>query len=301
MATVSDCIAEAQSYLLTGFREDKTTLSAPYTAGGTTLSFPALGAINQNTRLSIDNEIFYVLSVSAASNPPTATVIGGQDGSTAANHTQGAIVTVNPKFSTWDCFRAFNREVGRLSASEQGLFQIQTIEVTFNAATYGYDLTGITNLIDVYDVRYKLPGPYKTWPRVRSWDLVQNSDTTDFPSGNTIRLNEAPYPGFPIRVWCRCGFNQATALTTDLQTTVGLPATANDIPALGIAVRLQAGREIKRNFLEVMGEPRRYEEVPPGANLGASRELKLLYEERVREEAARLAAAYPKLQKMRVG
>lgn len=297
MATVADCIAEAQGYVLAGFREDRNLLAADVAPGTTTLSFQyPLGSIAANTRLAVDNEIFYVLAVDNG-NPVTATVIGAQDGSTAAAHANGAVVMVNPKFSTWDCFRQFNREIADLSSPSNGLYQIQTLEATFNPTIYGYDLP-VSNLIDVWDIRYQVPGPYKTWPRLRRWQLVQNSDTTDFPSGNMIRVDEPAFPGRPIRVWAMCGFNPAAALTDDLQSTVGLPSTANDIPALGVAIRLQAGREIKRNFVEVMGEPRRAEEVPPGANLGAARELLRIYQERISAESTRLDATYPRYQRL---
>lgn len=297
MATVQDAIAEAQSYLLTGFREEKNQLQTSVPSGATTLSFTyPLGSIAQGTRLAVDTEIFYVMAT-AAGNPVTATVLPGMDGSTTAAHNANAIVTVNPKFSDWDCFRAFNREIADLSSPGNGLYQIKTIEATYNPAVFGYDLN-VSNLIDVWDIRFQVPGPYKTWPRIRRWQLVQNSDTTDFPSGNMIRLDEAAFPGRPIRVWAMCGFTPAVATTDDLQAAVGLPATANDIPALGTAIRLQSGREVKRNFTEVMGEPRRAEEVPPGANLGASRELLRIYQERIQAESIRLDATYPRYQRL---
>jgi len=58
-------------------------------------------------------------------------------------------------------------------------------------------------------------------------------------------------------------------------------------------LRLMAGREIKRNFLESQGDTRRAEEVPPRAIMDSVANIQRLRRERVIAEAGRLKAQYP--------
>ena len=57
--------------------------------------------------------------------------------------------------------------------------------------------------------------------------------------------------------------------------------------------RLVAPREIKRNFTEAQGEPRRAAEVPPGAVASSMRTVAALRQQRITTEASRLLQADP--------
>jgi hypothetical protein len=116
--------------------------------------------------------------------------------------------------------------------------------------------------------------------------------TTDFASGGALVIYEGGYPGQAIRVRYRAPFGSLTALDDDVLADTGLPATAHDLPPLGAAVRLVAGREVKRNFTEAQGEPRRAEEVPPTATLQSSRELLRIRQQRIVAEQSRLLHQY---------
>jgi hypothetical protein len=116
---------------------------------------------------------------------------------------------------------------------------------------------------------------------------------TAFASGNMLQLYEPAAPGRAIRVKYRAPFGQLVNLTDNVGTVTGLPDSAMDIPPMGAAMRLVAPREIKRNFTESQGEPRRSEEVPPGAVAGSWRGLAGMRAQRILSEAMRLAAMYP--------
>ncbi len=62
---------------------------------------------------------------------------------------------------------------------------------------------------------------------------------------------------------------------------------------LGAAVRLASTTPLLRNDLTFQPDPRRAQEVPPGATLAAPSNLRRLYEQRVDAERGRLEARYP--------
>lgn len=295
MSTAQTWIDRTRSRLLNGHVTDRNQLTANYTAGDTTLSFKyPLGAITKGARLSVGLNIFYVWDV--GSNGTSATVSGGQEGSTDANAASGATVLVRPRFTDFEILTTLNEELAALSSPFNGLCQVKTFDLTYNTSIDGYDLTGISDLQAVYEVRYQEPGPYKDWPRIPShhWRLDRSAFLSDFPSGNAIKIMQAGWPGYDIRVLYKAPYTTLTDSTTNLSTT-GLHAQAWDIPPLGAAIRLMEGREIKRNFTESQPDTRRATEVPPGAVANSVRPLMIAYQGRIAQESARLEALYPSL------
>jgi len=293
MSTGQAWIDRGRRYLLSGQREERNTLASSYTAGGTTLTLSsALGGITAGSRLSVGLNVFYVTAVNAAGL--TATVLGGQDGSTDANASSGAVVRVNPRWTDFDILEELNSDLADLSGPDNGLFQMKTVDLTFSSSFIGYNLTSVTDLIDIYDVRYKNTGSAKDWPRIPKdgYRLQRNADTSIFASGLALQLFDPAASGQTVRVSYRSGFTALANAATALSTT-GLPSTAYDLPPLGAAIRLMAGREVKRNQTEAQGDTRRAAEVPPGAVGNSPRGLMALRERRIQAEAARLTAAYP--------
>lgn len=295
MTTVASLLAECRNdYLMTGAREARNTLSVAVTdTTSTTYAFSLdMAGIARGTRISVDLEDSYVYGVSSSA----AIVSRGDFGSTAATHSTGAVVTVNPRFSDAQILRAFNHELQRLSAPALGVYQMKSVDVTFNAAISGYDLTSVTNVLDIYKLAYKDTGSARDWPVIprAGWQYLPNLSTSEFASGKAIFIREGGWPGNPIRVWYKAPFTASLAATTDdVLSVTGLHTEAHDILALGAAIRLSAGREVRRNFDESQGDTRRASEVPAGANLGANRGLQQQFQLRVREEASRLQLMYP--------
>lgn len=292
MTTALDWCLEAESHILSNWRESRNVLAAAVlvgTASPITLEFDFdLGAIAPGTMLSIDLERFRVWSVDAGAK--TAVCERAQDGTVAAAHADRALVYVNPVVDHFAALRAINAELADLSAPENGLYRTRTVDLTYNAAVVGYDLTGVTAATapigDPLRVAYKIPGSSKYTPRNYRYRLDSNANTTDFPSGYALFVNEGS-PGLAVRVVYRSPFTAMTALADDV-TTTGVPTPAYDIPPLGAAIRLILDREVKRTFTEAQGDTRRAEEVPAGATQASARGLMLLRQRRIAAEASRL-------------
>jgi hypothetical protein len=292
VTTASDLIEETKAHLGSGSRIELNYLNGSIDAATQVVTVQlAAGGIQRGAVLAVDLELMNVFSMTGQ----IAFVKRAYLGSTAATHADDAIVEVNPWFSSFAILRAINAELASYSSPTHGLFRLRTVDITYSASRAAYDLTSVTDLIDVYDVRYAEPGSEKLWPRIRRWNLARNQSTTDFASGYALTLYEGAAPGRTIRVQYKAPFVALAALADNVQTVSFLPATANDIPPLGAAARLVAPREVRRADYGSQPEPRRAEDVPPGTARNAAAGLLALRNQRLMEESDRLRSAYPHL------
>lgn len=293
MTTVQQMVDRTRSYLQNGYTAERNQLNANYTAGSGTLTFKyPLGGITKGARLSVGLNTFYVWDVSPSTL--TATVTAGEAGSTDVNVNSGTTVHVRPVFTDSELFTALNEEVLALSSPQNGLFQVKTIDLTYNNSIDGYDISA-TDIQSVYEVRYQEPGTYKDWPRLHAheWVLMRKAFVADFPSGTALRVTRGGWAGYDVRATYVAPYSSFVNLADDVTAVCGISAQATDLPPIGAAVRMMSGREIKRNFTESQPDTRRTEEVPPGAIANSSRGLMMLRQQRISEEAARLRAQYP--------
>lgn len=291
MATGSDLIEKTRRHLFSGNREELNSLSADITVGAVSLAttYP-LGGIAAGAVLEIGTELLYVWAVNTTA--VTATVKRAHLGSTAAAHTAGDVIKVNPKFPDFSIFDALNDEILDLSSPQNGLYQMAAISITYNPTYRGYDLAGVTDLLDVYEVRYESTGPERYWPLIDAWEVSRSMATAEFASGTVLLLSQGADSGMALRVRYKAPFTTLASASTNL-TTTGLATTMYDIPPLGAAARLVAPREVKGGFSEHQGEPRRATEVPPGTNLRSAQALLGLRDRRISAERARLHQLYP--------
>lgn len=294
MATALDLVEHTRALLDSGDREQMNRLTTTINSAAISLAIDFdPDSIAAGTVLAIDLELIYVWSSSGL----TINIQRGYLGTTPAPHTAGAIIYVNPAFSAFTILRALNAELTLYSAPQWGLYQMKTIDITYSSATIGYDLASVTDLIDVYELRWKgYTGA--EWPLIRRWSVARDMPTSDFSSGLSLQLDEGAGPGRTIRVRYKAPFGTLTALTDDVQTVTGLPETANDIPPYGAAARLVVAREVKRSLTDAQPESRAAQEVPPGTSRGAAGALFAIRDPRLREESARLQQRYPYLSKV---
>ena len=291
--TAQTWIDETRDLLLTDYVEEQATLGAALDASETVVSFALPSAtvpgVVAGATIEVGTELMYVFSVTSGA----ATVRRGYKGSEASSHAIGSLVTVNPKFPAYQILDALNHELRDLSSPQHGLFQIKTVEVTFNAAQDGYDLAGVTDdILSIYQVTYSDPGSEASEPSITEFSLRRDRNTSSFPSGYGLILHSDAWPGETVRVLYKTGFSTLTDSTTALSTT-GLHTEGYDLPALGAALRLMSSRPIRREFLDEQGSSRMAEEVPAGAVSASMRDLRGLRLERINAEATRLNGQYP--------
>lgn len=291
MTTLAQWIEDVRGHIDGDRSGEANVLASPYTAASGTLTFTyALGNIGEGAILSIGTNTLRVLSVNALTK--TATVVAGWNGSDDANASTGAMVRVNPRFTDHRIVRSINDTLASLTAPPNNLYQVPVpLAIAYTGTVEAYDLTGVTGLVKVLEVRREMSGVSMARTRQSlTWELDRNAVVADFPSGYSIRIRGAE-PTYRVWVEYAKEFTPITTLATNVSTT-GIRSTAEDIPPMGAAIRLVAPREIARNHPGSQGDSRRAEEVPPGATANSYRGLTQFYLARVREEAARLSSQY---------
>lgn len=283
--TVSSLIETTRRHLYGMQQGSFNFLTSTIDDNDTTFTFdlPA-GGIVAGSIVGIDDEILFVKSVTGQ----VATVARGWDGTTAASHTAAAIIEVSPRFPRFAIKQALKDEIASWPRS---LYKQSTIEIAGNTTSRAYNLTSLGSFHDVLDV-WRDPYSGSTAPvPIVGWRLQRDAETDDYASGKALILPAELAEAVALRVTYSAPFTVSTfADATDVEATCGLAFSMTDIPPYGAAWRLLAPREIKRTFTESQPEPRTSEEVPAGAALRTAAGMKALRDQRIVEEADRLAA-----------
>ena len=289
MTTAATVIDRTLRQLLSGTVESRNKLATSIDASATSVVVSYnLDGLRAGQVCEIDSEIMYIWETDPVAK--TLTVQRGFNGTTAAAHTSGAIITVSPRFPRAQILEAINDELADLSSPLHGLFQVKTMNLDYNGSDTMVNLTGVTSIIDLLNVsvRYMVDD----YPVARKVRLVRDMPTDDFASGFALRFDQGVFPG-RLRIVYKAAYTSASTEATDINSTCGVQESVTDIVALGAQIRLMSPREIKRNFTESQGDTRRSDEVQAGAVSGSIASLIRLRRDRIQSEAARLMRAYP--------
>ena len=289
MTTAATILNRASRQLLSGTVEERNKLASTINDSATSvvLSYD-LGGFRAGSVFELESELLYVWEANTATK--TLTVERGYAGTTAASHTAGVLATLNPRFPRQQMLDALNAELDDYSSTANGLFKVTSTTLTYNGSDRQINLAGATNVLELIDVRLRYTAD--DYPVIRGVRLQRDLPTSDFASGIAIVFDESVMAG-SLRVRYKSPFTRATSESSDLTSFCGLPATCDDLVELGLIIRMMAGREVKRSFIESQGDTRRPDEVPPGSSRDSTANLLRLRRERITAEAGRLKAQYP--------
>lgn len=294
MTTFAELIAEARNHLMSEQPENLNVLDVGVSANAVSLQLRnELRQIDVGARLAIGLEVYQVIATPSSTVPGSSVqVIPAIGGSTSTSHSAGDLVYVNPQFSDFRIGRQVNHCLQSLHSHH--LFRIRNVFLDYIPATSGYNLNAF-DLIDIWRVSYDVPGPARDWPMLLPGDyhLDQSADTGDFANGKQLVIHQGGYPGHQVKVSYRAMFSPLANLADDVEVVSGLHAGGHDIPPLGAAIRCLYGREVKRSFLTRQPEPRRQEEVPPGAANQSITPLARAYYEAIDRELSFLRRKFP--------
>lgn len=289
MSTVGTVIDRTVRQLLSGTIEERNKLASSLTASATTVTASYdLKALQSGSVFQIDSELFYIWDVNPGAK--SMTVERGWNGTVAATHTAGAIITVDPKFPRAQVLEAINAELDDLSSPMNGLFQIKTMDENYNGSWSMLNLPTTDKIIDLVSVSARhIATDYVTTRKVR---LIRDLPNDDFNSGYALKFDESVRPG-RVHIVYKSPFNNVTTDNQNIQNIAGLPSSCEDILMMGAQIRLVSPREVKRNFTESQGDTRRAEEVGAGAIAGSINNIIRMRRDRITAEAAKLARQYP--------
>jgi hypothetical protein len=300
-STYNDIIERTYRRLMSNTRESICTLDAGILYGDTTFTVDGLGAVGCHAGglVAIGTEVLLIedAQINVPSKQAVLTVQRGYQGSTPTEYAAGQVAYVDPRFTRWDIAIAINDALGYLSSPTYGLFQVVTNTITYNPVVRGYDLGAWPqNLLRTVGVVFDVPDASHYFPRLRGARIQRGIVSSKIPSGNGLFLTtDGAWPGLNMSISIACPFTPLINLNDDVEVVSGLDSGAIDILPLCAAIDLGIVQEIKRGELGSQTDPQKLQNVPPAATTNAIMALKILRDERVAQEAGRLALRWPEI------
>jgi len=286
---VDEVKANLQGYAL---RQDRITYVANAAGLTTTSTAITVGSSNNLAKgtIEIDDELIWIDSFTTANN--VLNVIPGfgrgYQGTTAAPHAQYAQVTLSPTFPRNNIKKAINDTINSFYPK---LWIASSYTFTFNASQTTYALPD--DVEDVLFISWQTTGSSQEWLPVNRWRLDTMANTATFNTNNTLNIYENVQPGRTIQVYYTSTPNTLDANTDDFADVTGLPESCKDVVTLGAAYKLLSYLDAGRINLSSAEADLNDSKIPSSAGVAASRYIFALYQQRLNEEALKLADKYP--------
>jgi hypothetical protein len=286
---VDEVRANLQGYSL---RQDRITYVANPNGLTTTSTEIAVGSASNLAKgvIEIDDELIWIDSFDKANN--ILNVIPGFgrgfQGTTASPHAQYAQVTLAPTFPRNNIKKAINDTINSFYPK---LWIAASYTFTFNASQTTYPLPD--DCEDVLFISWQTTGSSQEWLPVNRWRLDGMANAATFNTQNTINIYENVQPGRTIQVWYTATPNTLDANTDDFADVTGLPDSCKDVVVLGAAYKLLSYVDAGRINLSSAEADLNDSKIPSSAGVAASRYIFALFQQRLNEEALKLADKYP--------
>lgn len=268
-------------------RAEIVALGATCTSGATSLTLATLtNAVVVGAELEIGSELVRVTAVNTSTN--AITVIRGWADSTAAAHTAGDVVRINPRFSLQDIYEMMVTEL----ASWDNLYRLLDDTFTVDTGAVNYELpVAWANMRHLITVRQKAgSSSYLSWPRI-STELIHGTPTGFDGASTSGKLLRFRTPLLTGDIYVRGALPFATfTLDDDLVADVGLSDGMLEVLELGTLLKMLGDDLQARTARNAQDEARRAEETPLGALVPSNQWLFATYMRRRSEEAAKLLA-----------
>lgn len=285
--TFDDVIQEVTSNLqaFTAATDQVSSVAVSVDPGDLTIQVADASIISRGI-IEIDTELMWVTNSAQGSGLFTILPLGrGWRGTTPAAHSVGATVIAAPAIPRFIVRREI---INQFSAIYPEMYAVKTNEFVYsNLLQIGWPLPA--DAMGVLDVRWK---DYNSnWQRIRTWEIEFGADTTDFPTGKTIRFHGIPqgrtiqvvYPTIPV----------APVADTDLFSATGLSQGAKDLIVLGAMARIVPNLDISRLNVAYVPAEEMSQNRPTGGAINVAKYLEAKYGQRLQQERAILNQQYP--------
>lgn len=236
----------------------------------------------------IEDEAVFIESVDQSSNTITLAPDGrGFYGTTAAAHLTDTRLTFG---SPWPRRRVRSAINDVIIATYPTLFAVAQAQFTFNPSVTTYSLSAEAE--QVLMVTADVNGPSKEQQVVRRYSTNLVAPTDDWPTTNTITLQEAVSPGRTVTVTY---LKQPSALVNDADqlTASGLRETAKLAIIYGACAQLVSYMDAARLPVDTAQADEQDAKTPVGQASRVAGQLRLYYENELERERRRLRAATP--------
>lgn len=289
MTTFNDLIEEIlgdlQGYTLTP--DLVTSLAADMTASETTCTIDMPEGGIPTGVIEIGDEQIFVKTVDENSQTLTLLPQGrGWRGTTATTHGSGDTVVISPLIPRIRVKRAINDTIQALWPL---VFGVGTTEFTYTSGpTLAWEIPAEAEVL--LDVRYQ--DRHDNWVKVRRFEMVYKTNTTSFPTGNSLRIADYPPSGCKIQVV----YGKRPALlsgSADTLATAGLSETAKDAVKYGALGRLVPALDAGRLAVQYVPADELDQPRQVGSAMALAREFQKSYDAALQREAGNLQRLYP--------
>jgi hypothetical protein len=287
---VDEVKANLQGYAL---RQDRITYVENSGGLTTTSTSIQVGSASSNLAkgtIEIDDELMWIDSFDKANNILNVVPGFGRgfQGTTPAPHNQYAQVTLSPTFPRNNIKKAINDTINSFYPK---LWIASSYTFTFNASQTTYPLPD--DCEDILFISWQTTGSSQEWLPVNRWRLDGMANAATFNTNNTINIYENVQPGRTIQVWYTATPNTLDSNSDDFADVSGLPNSCKDVVVLGAAYKLLSYIDAGRINLSSAEADLNDSKIPSSAGVAASRYIFALYQQRLNEEALKLADKYP--------
>lgn len=308
MAVTFNQVVERTKQQLLGYTKDQAAIS--YLTQDMTATDVLMNIDPETTTslsrglVEIDDELILIKKYDRTAG--MATVMSGlfgrgSDGTSAADHLEGSLVTNDPRFPRARIKEAINDTI---NAVYPDLWVFGNYEFPYLAARYEYPIPAEVD--DVYKVTANTIGPSGVWTAQTAWRFNPMASVTPGqvkptppPTGKSIIValgNNGVVPGRNIRVSYIKKPSTMTVNSDDFELTTGFPERYVDMITYGAAWRLLPSYEAGRLQQASIEATERAPLVPMGAASDISQYFLALYSRRLQEERTRLQRLFQSYQ-----
>lgn len=286
---IDEVRANLQGYALRQDRISYVTNSGGISSVSTNIAIGSAGNLAKGV-VEIDDELLWIDTFDKATNTLTvAPGFGrGYQGTTPTPHAQYAQVTLSPTFPRNNIKKAINDTINSYYPK---LWSVSSTTFTFNASQTTYPLPDDAETI--LFMSWQTTGSSKEWLPINRWraDLMANAAT--FNTTTTVSLYDNIQPGRTVQVWFTTEPNTLDSNADDYADVTGLPASSYDVTVLGASYKLLSFLDAGRINLSSAEADLNDTKNPFNSGASASRYIFALYQQRLQEEALKLADKYP--------
>jgi hypothetical protein len=288
--TVGEIVQDTRRLVYGSMNDQINLLEKDYAADDDRLVFKLdIQGVTPGMVLSHGMNVWYVTEVTPTTK--TVYVVPRYDGSFALPVKAGEVVMLRPRATDWMLFSEVKRSITGMSSRVNGLYRTGKESMAAQVGYWGHYTLLATDIDSIVAVYVRQPWGDRGLKQLqdRQWRWNHND--------NELRILDPEVSWAPeVEVIYRAPFKEPQDLWWDVVSQCGLSPSMTDIPALGAASALLLTTEGRRGQTAAQGDPRRAEEVSPGSNSSAAREMRRRYEDRIADEAARLVNANPYMQ-----
>lgn len=212
----------------------------------------------------------------------------GMEGTVAAAHSAGSLMTADPKFPRSRIKEAVNDVLQSLYPK---LCVFSTTTISNISVVYEYGMPA--EALDVWAVSDQTIGPTKVWMQGLNYRFNPTASTLDFPTGKSIQLFDGVTPGRAMLVKYVKSPSPLVASGDDFAAVTGLPERCVDLVVWGACARLLPAYEAGRLQQSSVESTERAALVPPSSAVKAAQYFLAMYQQRLDEERERMYAENP--------